>query len=830
MESISFWNYIKKNQIEIPIIQRDYAQGRIGKEKLRESFLTSLKQALDGKLPHGEKVLKLDFVYGAIEKGRMQPLDGQQRLTTLWLLHWYIALRSGNFSDACKDLLRFTYKTRITSRDFCEKLCSSSLFERFKSEEQGVTEYITKQTWFYSAWKQDPTIKSMLTMLQGTKTKNKKGVDIIDGIEELFENTSSEDFKQYWSKLSSESNAPIVFYHLDLEDFGLSDDLYIKMNARGKQLTAFENFKADLIGYLKDREYDAKEQEDKDAEEWGKLLDVKNGLPLKLDTLWTYIFWRNRSKGVLKDDKSIVMSNQIDGIFLAFINRFFWDALFTVKDSFGKYVLPLGEGKLPDGTRTYIIEATNQSYQYLNEDRYDSYSDLKPYRYTAKNDIPLSFFQRLSLVLDRFESYSGKWYNCKWDPGFRFIPEYVRDDSGHNIEKFNSFKESYLECTSLTQVQRIVFHAIVKYFEEGEGDTETFEKWLRVVWNLVSGEGNDGRPQIRSTQAVRTAIEFIDKLESHNVYVSLKELRESTWGTSDFEKRCREEVIKAVQIIDGKRNDGNSWAEIIIEAENTAFFKGTIRFLYQNGNGAVDWNSFDAKYENAKIYFGGKRTSAYSDLRYFIGRCETEKELQSIIYDIRPVTWMANMLNENLKSPVNEFLTTRPENNPQGWKLKDKIINSKFASAVNDMVNSELIPNMMYGNSHVDACHLRDMYGLVALLPDNAKSEIKKYVLGHFRNPFLSQLVKSNMIETNQKVENCDYFWGWDIWFSYSNHHFQWYRDNWIYIVDEANQFLTFDDEDGNKQYVRFFMDEQKNTPFFLNQLDLLIGRTLENR
>ena len=107
MESISFWNYIKKNQIEIPIIQRDYAQGRIGKEKLRESFLTSLKQALDGKLPHGEKGLKLDFVYGAIEKGRMQPLDGQQRLTTLWLLHWYIALRSGNFSDACKDLLRY---------------------------------------------------------------------------------------------------------------------------------------------------------------------------------------------------------------------------------------------------------------------------------------------------------------------------------------------------------------------------------------------------------------------------------------------------------------------------------------------------------------------------------------------------------------------------------------------------------------------------------------------------------------------------------------------------------------------------------------------------
>ena len=56
MDSISFWSFIKKYQIEIPIIQRDYAQGRTGKEKLREGFLTSLKQALDGKLPHDETV------------------------------------------------------------------------------------------------------------------------------------------------------------------------------------------------------------------------------------------------------------------------------------------------------------------------------------------------------------------------------------------------------------------------------------------------------------------------------------------------------------------------------------------------------------------------------------------------------------------------------------------------------------------------------------------------------------------------------------------------------------------------------------------------------
>ena len=35
---ITFWQFIQGQKIEIPIIQRDYAQGRSGKEKLREKF------------------------------------------------------------------------------------------------------------------------------------------------------------------------------------------------------------------------------------------------------------------------------------------------------------------------------------------------------------------------------------------------------------------------------------------------------------------------------------------------------------------------------------------------------------------------------------------------------------------------------------------------------------------------------------------------------------------------------------------------------------------------------------------------------------------------
>src|SRR5574344_503412 len=102
-QKTTFWNFLENHTVEIPIIQRDYAQGRKGKEELRRKFLTDLKSALDNNTE-----LKLDFVYGLKEKDlvygskgkeRLNPLDGQQRLTTLWLLHWFIAYKAGELDQ-----------------------------------------------------------------------------------------------------------------------------------------------------------------------------------------------------------------------------------------------------------------------------------------------------------------------------------------------------------------------------------------------------------------------------------------------------------------------------------------------------------------------------------------------------------------------------------------------------------------------------------------------------------------------------------------------------------------------------------------------------------
>lgn len=70
---------VQLNKIVIPLIQRDYAQGRIDKDinRVRSRFLQALYRAVTG------EPITLDFVYGDIdEEGTMTPLDGQQRLTT----------------------------------------------------------------------------------------------------------------------------------------------------------------------------------------------------------------------------------------------------------------------------------------------------------------------------------------------------------------------------------------------------------------------------------------------------------------------------------------------------------------------------------------------------------------------------------------------------------------------------------------------------------------------------------------------------------------------------------------------------------------------------
>ncbi|MGQ3678881.1 DUF262 domain-containing protein [Tenacibaculum discolor] len=250
------------NAIEIPIIQRDYAQGRQTKEvtRIRNQFISVLQKALT---ESPEEAVKLDFVYGNIENKKLIPLDGQQRLTTLFLLHWYIAKHENIAPKEYVFLQNFTYKTRFSSQHFCDKLvnCSPDF------EVDLLSDWIKDQNWFMYSWENDPTIKAMLVM--------------IDDLHSAFKNETN-----LWSKLSDTEEPPISFYFLALEDMGVTDSLYIKMNSRGKPLTPFEHFKADF-------EKTIKEASPELYQEFIKKVDID----------WVDMFWKYRGEDNEIDDE-----------------------------------------------------------------------------------------------------------------------------------------------------------------------------------------------------------------------------------------------------------------------------------------------------------------------------------------------------------------------------------------------------------------------------------------------------------------------------------------------------------------------------------------------
>lgn len=854
-QKTTFWNFLKNNKIEIPIIQRDYAQGRLGKEYLRKRFLANIKQSLDGELPNKEKFLKLDFVYGAKENGFFKPLDGQQRLTTLWLLHWYIALKASEIYAASKVLKNFSYETRVSSREFCNELCIPENFDVFKIKHgEKIVDYIKNQTWFYSSWKQDPTIQSMLRMLEGTKINDKSGQDITDGLEELFQGIDESMFKYYWSLLTS-NDAPIVFYHFPLKDFGLSDDLYIKMNARGKQLTPFENFKADLIGYIRN-ELDQSDETTK--EKWKILLDSKEGIPILMDTIWTNIFWENRSKGIIDENNMIQKTNQIDEIFFAFFNRFFWNELFISKDEKNAYILRVGDGILEDGTNTSSIENYNPSYRHLNEDKYDIYSDFSPYKYLNGGVIPISLFNNLKIVLENWYKFRHQFNktNCEsiseflmrpWDTSFHFIPIYEKDkDNEYNLEFENKSKERILKISSLNQVERIVFFAVYKYFKEGEPEVNSLKSWMRVVWNLVSGEDEEGRPQIRNAQAIRTAIEFINQkqLKSHSAYESLKSL--NITGNSDYDKRCREEIEKAKQIIDenghlkpydGSLDEfkGKTWEDVITKAENYAFFKGSIRFLFQDANGNPDWKDFDKKWVNAKKYFAERKNNRKSImnnnydnatlLKALISRFLSQNYWDVLNYSHRtfnnkPETWMYYLLNDKIYGPIHDIMMGNSE--IKELKKSSEEANNRLYQLSNTYLLDFVIDKIP--NSWI-----RDYHGHRAIFP----SSTGIFLDAETRDKLLTNTTGIEC-KVDHLVENTNFLYGSDINFKYGDYFFQWYgnpdekeldvylmKDNWTEYLKRPNP-VNDKGTDEDTHYC-FKVEEGTDSQAFLDSLNKLI-------
>lgn len=813
----TFWRFLKESEIEIPIIQRDYAQGRAGKEELRKSFLRDLTDALGT-----NKRMKLDFVYGTNENGVLIPLDGQQRLTTLWLLHWYVAYRAQKLDKPTIERLRkFSYRTRLSSRQFCGKLAG---FSELPPDDLDVASHIRNQVWFRRAWRNDPTIQSMLRMISGTLEDKSDG---IDGV------VNSQQSADYWNKLTS-SDCPIVFYHLNLYGISHSDDLYIKMNARGKPLTSFENFKADIAGYI--------EKYKNRSPEWGKLYDLCEGLPIRVDTKWMQLFWANKSP-----------VNTVDEAYFAFVNRFFFVKVCLDKTDDVNWLVPSDK------------ENSNGSYKYLNDsrdgsdfDRKIAYTSLEPYKF-HNGEIPLSVLQDLKKTLDAFCDFMNSCKDnikspnelipqCEWDRGnreFKFVPEYIadakplKDNSGNEIR----------EITVLSQPQRVVFFAICRFFSEVPAQIDMYEsrkrlkRWLRVVWNLVSVQDLDGRQYIRTFSAMRSAMSFISNIDSQDVYGCLAKMNVAVKEhPTTFDQQFEEEVNKARKILEPVTTDEGDWEQKIIDAESAGFFRGAIRFLFTDENGKVNWDEFDTKYLNAKKYFDQKGVSqAFRKnallLRAFLARIGESNLTEKFWFGNGADFWRNQvLLNAEFNSVVSELLLTdiTPDNaipnNTPAWIADDTLIS--------DAIGKD---NDTNGQWHI----ITDWFRRGS--DDKTLTRYSNRIKGNVNYPWqiipLCNLLRNQLLvglESEQRRGKC-YFIGWtsNINFRYNGQWFQWYGapgdgkyDIYLLKNDWKNQSDPYEQhqEDLAKQgdertYYCFKVDAAEKIDGFKNKLNDLIKR-----
>lgn len=400
---------VQLKKIIIPIIQRDYAQGRKGSDvtRVRGRFLESLYKAVT------EKQITLDFVYGDIDdEGNMTPLDGQQRLTTLFLLHWYAAKKSNISEENYEFLKKFSYETRYSARYFCIDLVDYK--PEFKT---AISKEIVNQAWFPLDWENDPTISSMLVML--------------DAIDDKFK-----DVTDLWDKLKENC---VTFYFLPIKDMGLTDELYIKMNSRGKPLTLFEHFKAEL------------EREIRSIDE-----QRANRIMGKIDRDWTDLLWEYRNSGSGSSDDNI-----IDDEFLRYF-KFICDVI-----CYRQNESPLGRSNDEfDLLQQYFSAKCPDAIKNIEtmESFFDCWCNIPGY------DSPTDFLK--SFMANKHES--GK----------------ILVENRFNLNIFEDCLHAYSDKTGRIRqfpLNRIVLlYAITTYLQNVDKVTEAdFRRRIRIVNNLI---------------------------------------------------------------------------------------------------------------------------------------------------------------------------------------------------------------------------------------------------------------------------------------------------------------------------------------------------------
>lgn len=724
---------VKVSQIIIPKIQRPYAQGR------QDGICIYVRNTLLNELFANfktDEIFDFNFIYGIVRPSNdeyvMELLDGQQRMTTLFLLYWYIAnceLTEENEEDkTIRDALgRFVYETRSTSTVFCHKLASY----RVDLSGQTPSKVIRQAKWYFKSFDRDSTITAMLTML--------------DAIHERYIN---QDDNTLHTKTSN-----IQFYVKSLGFFNLSEELYIKMNARGLQLSSFENFKADLTNYISEVDYPPFKKlvplYRKDSEE---TVEFHFNFSVKLDSKWIDMFWR---KGF----------ENFDASYMSFFSRFFAC----------KYIVSTKEIVTDRDMRQDLIlrkiytdaEKRAETNEYLGFKEFESIL-------TNHSEYVLT----LNKMLDTFYQYDFK--DSKKVIYEMMVPAWEKlslegDDFYSNIN------------SKMTHIKLITFGAVIEFIEAFESfDTEVFKQWMRIVWNVVENTNIDSLTPVSSLiRKFSAIIHSIAKRMSgeESFYYALSQWKEDS--TDERENRALlEEVLKASRIA-----ENDKWLPVFEDAEKHPYFRGMVMFFYKEGMSLPEYqhslslakDMFDEsgispvyRQEHLLIRAIASQFVTWNDIknRFITERAETNKYLKNILASNNDVRRMlADVLEGDnvaaVKEGLAEYIDNAEEFTP--WPSASNMEVKYCSMAVNrirhdiqlyDWIAAEEASGktafrVCWYEGHIMLAALRKWYSKVALDTERAK------IANAIANNYGFEYYDSNQL--NMYKQYSDSF-GNDIW------------------------------------------------------------------
>lgn len=272
------------SSIIIPEIQRDYVWGKDQIDGLLKSLVEDFKmfsdhtkeidlqinedQSIKNSMIEYYKSLKysssIGFIYAYNDNEYSDKcflIDGQQRLTTIYLVLAIIASKDEEFKEVFRNIYFknnsafIEYRVRESSLLFLNNVIKHLL-------EFGLSN-VKNENWYYSFYENDKTIKSIISNLSFIDSY------LSTHVESILE------FKNYLLDY-------VQFWYFDTNISEQGEELYVYMNARGEMMQSNENLKADLLNLL---------DSSQEKNDWGTKWE-----------LWQDIFWKIRGKHINADN------------------------------------------------------------------------------------------------------------------------------------------------------------------------------------------------------------------------------------------------------------------------------------------------------------------------------------------------------------------------------------------------------------------------------------------------------------------------------------------------------------------------------------------------